>query len=310
RQQGPCSRHCKVRCDSGGCSTAAAERRAVSVVRRSGAHVRGGQRRGVGWARGDGGRRDRDQPGPHAVRAARDEPRRPAGADRLALPLCRGQRAARDGPRHRVRAAARHPGGHGGAVRAGRLARGGARRHRRQPRGQRRKRVCAGQGRPRARGRDSGRDAAQGRGARGAGAGRHAARAAAAHHGPRHVRDDVRADDRRPRAAGRHVPVGRDRVGRDGVRRRGQVRRRQDAARRHGPGVGAGARGVPGSGDHQRRDHRPFGHLQGRHRRARRAHRRHRQGRQPRRHGRRDARHVCRRGDRGHGRRGPHRDGR
>lgn len=126
-------------------------------------------------------------------------------------------------------------------------------------------------------------------------AGRRRPRGAA--HGPRRVRSHVRLDDGRPGAARRHGAVGPGGAGPDGPGgRRMQVRRRQDAARGHGPGVGARRRRGAGPGGDQRVRRRLDGHLQGRHRRQGRRHRRHRQGRQPGRHGRRGARHGGRRG--------------
>ena len=77
----------------------------------------------------------------------------------------------------------------------------------------------------------------------------------------------VRADDGRPRDAGRH---GAGRAGRGGLhrlRRRVQVRRRQDAARGHGPELWGRPRRGPRPRRDERSDHRRRGgHRQGGHR--------------------------------------------
>src|SRR6516164_4452633 len=70
--------------------------------------------------------RHRDQQGPQARHAAGDEHRRPAHPGRVALPFLRDQRGARVRPRRGARLSTRHPGGHGGALRAGPIAHGDA----------------------------------------------------------------------------------------------------------------------------------------------------------------------------------------
>ena len=122
---------------------------------------------------------------------------------------------------------------------------------------------------------------------------------------PLRVRRDVRADDRRPRAARRHVALRPGRARPHRLRRRVQVRRREGAPRGHGSKSRGPARACPRLRAHECACHRPHGHLQSRHRPEGRPHRRHRQGRQPRRDGGRHPRNGCR-GDHGsHRRRRP-----
>ena len=119
---------------------------------------------------------------------------------------------------------------------------------------------------------------------------------------PPRLRRDVRPDDRRPRAPGRHRP-GRSRSSATytHLRRRGEVRRRQGDPRRHGAEPARAAPSVADTVITNARDRRPLGHRQGRHRHQGRAHRRHRQGRQSRRAA--GRRHRHRPGHRDHRRR-------
>ena len=97
------------------------------------------------------------------------------------------------------------------------------------------------------------------------------------------VRRPLRPDRRRPHPPGRHRSDHRDRERLRRLRRRGRLRRRQDDSRRHGPVAAAARRRrrPPRLGHHQRRRPRLLGHREGRHRHPRRPDRRHRQGRQP-----------------------------
>ena len=174
--------------------------------------------------------------------------RRPPDPGRLPLPLLRGEPALAFDRARGARHAARRPGRHGGALRAGPVA------HRR--------RSC--------------RSAARG----GCSASRQAVM------GPLDVKR--RDGDRISRAAYADLygPTTGDRVRLadtelvievearpHDLRRRGEVRRRQGDPRRHGPEPGDARRGARPR-HHERADPRPLGHREGRHRHPRRPHRR------------------------------------
>ena len=83
------------------------------------------------------------------------------------------------------------------------------------------------------------------------------------HHPPRLCRH-VRPDHRRPRAPRRYRPDRRGGTRPHHLRRGSEIRRRQGDPRRHGPVAGLAGRGRGRYGHHQRADHRPLGHRQGR----------------------------------------------
>ncbi len=188
-------------------------------------------------------RRHRAECRPDADRTRRRQHRRPADPGRQPLPFRRNQPGAVVRPGGGARPAPGHRRRHRRAVRAGADARGDA----------------------------------------GALPGRtHRARVSRRNHGSiglmaritraclcRHVRPDRR----RPRAACRHRALRRGGEGFHRLRRRGEVRRRQGDPRRHGPVAAIAGRGRGRHRHHQRADHRPLGHRQGRCRHRERPHR-------------------------------------